>query len=223
MIELFFCKNSYELKAVNLFCKNAPSLIFVLGSLCTSANVNHSWVFIINFKLILYIGEEPLILTFEFISAGCYIATFSLHLTLFRIGLFGTAHGRGSKELHPPKTWYPYPIMMKLGTGKLHLKKIQKMYNHLKHPTAISFFHRKLTLFVILENTNKTCILLLFYNSFDFLNVVLINMITILIISANLLLLAPLKQSYFEIMVMTSQFLSMTSSTKFYHINQIIS
>ena len=97
------------------------------------------------------------------------------------------------------------------------------MYNHLKHPTAISFFHRKLTLFVILENTNKTCILLLFYNSFDFLNVVLINMITILIISANLLLLAPLKQSYFEIMVMTSQFLSMTSSTKFYHINQIIS
>ena len=140
----------------------------MLESLCTSANVNHSWVFIINFKLILYIGEEPLIFTFKFISAGWYIATFSLHLTLFRIGLFGTAHGWGSKEPHPPKTWYPYPIMMKLGTGKLHLKKIQKMYNHLKHPTAISFFHWKLTLFVILENTNKTCILLLFSNSFDF-------------------------------------------------------
>ena len=44
------------------------------------------------------------------------------HLTLFRMGIFGIAHGKGAKICHT------YPTMMKLGTGIPYLKKIQKLY-----------------------------------------------------------------------------------------------
>ena len=49
-------------------------------------------------------------------------------LTLFRMGLFGTAHGgggRGKKNL--PKICHTY-LIMKLGTVIVYLKKIQKIY-----------------------------------------------------------------------------------------------
>ena len=47
-------------------------------------------------------------------------------------------------------------------------------------------------------------------------------MVTILMMSAKMATLGFLKESYFEIKVMTSQFLSMTSATKFYHVTQNI-
>ena len=50
-------------------------------------------------------------------------------LTLFRIGLFGAAHGwGGAKRPLIPKTCHTYPTMMKLGTLIPYLKKIQKAY-----------------------------------------------------------------------------------------------
>ena len=49
--------------------------------------------------------------------------------------------------------------------------------------------------------------------------IVLINIVTVLMMSAKMANLSPLKIKYFEIKVMT--FLSITSTVKFYHVTQI--
>ena len=54
-----------------------------------------------------------------------------MQLVLFRMDLFGTAHGRGwergGKKPHFSKMCHTYPTMMKLGTVILHTKKLQKI------------------------------------------------------------------------------------------------
>ena len=45
-------------------------------------------------------------------------------LTLFRMGIFGAAHGGGGGQI----SYDAYPTIMKLGTVILYLKKIQKIY-----------------------------------------------------------------------------------------------
>ena len=46
-----------------------------------------------------------------------------LLLTLFRMGIFGAAHGWGGRQKGPlPKICHTYPAIMKLGTVMLHLK-----------------------------------------------------------------------------------------------------
>ena len=40
-------------------------------------------------------------------------------LTLFRMGLFGAAHGEGGKKAHPPIICHIYPAMMKLSSYTL--------------------------------------------------------------------------------------------------------
>ena len=47
-------------------------------------------------------------------------------------------------------------------------------------------------------------------------------MITILMMLAKMATLGLLKKTYFKIKIMTSYFLSMTLSKKFYHVTQII-
>ena len=57
-------------------------------------------------------------------------------LTLFRMGLFGAAHGWvGGKKLPPPRPKHLSHVsgMMKLGTGMPYLKAIQKYRNHVTH------------------------------------------------------------------------------------------
>ena len=53
-------------------------------------------------------------------------------LTLFRMGIFGVAHGwrgGGCKKAPPfPKICHTYPKMLKLSTVIPYLKKIQKIY-----------------------------------------------------------------------------------------------
>ena len=52
-------------------------------------------------------------------------------LNLFRMGIFGAAHGWGrgeEKRLPLPKICDTYHRMMKLGTGIAYLEKIQKIY-----------------------------------------------------------------------------------------------
>ena len=51
-------------------------------------------------------------------------------LTLFRMGLFGAAHGWGGGLKRPPlpKISHTYPTMMKLITQIPYLKKIEKIY-----------------------------------------------------------------------------------------------
>ena len=63
-----------------------------------------------------------------------------VYLTLFRIGLFGAAHGCGKGG---PKNCHTYPTMMNLGTVIPYLKKIPKNMNHVRHrlsPAEISNF-----------------------------------------------------------------------------------
>ena len=54
----------------------------------------------------------------------------SAHLTLYRMGCFGVAHGWGVEAKRPPvaKICHTYPAMMKLGTVISYPKKIQKIY-----------------------------------------------------------------------------------------------
>ena len=49
-------------------------------------------------------------------------------LTLFRMDIFGPAHGWGGKKALLPKICHTYPAMMKLDTVTPYLKKIQKIY-----------------------------------------------------------------------------------------------
>ena len=89
-------------------------------------------------------------------------------LTLFRIGLFGAAHGweggGGQKNPSPPlpKICYTYPAIIKLGTVMPYLRKIQKIYEsrdiHFEF-ADISIFHRKSENFPIPRNTDIDCIL----------------------------------------------------------------
>ena len=57
-------------------------------------------------------------------------------LTLFRMGIFGAAHGwRGEAKKAPLlKICHTYPTMMKLGTVIPYLKKIQKIYESCDTP-----------------------------------------------------------------------------------------
>ena len=61
-------------------------------------------------------------------------------LTLFRMGLFGDAHGwgdgGGSKKAPLRKICHTYSTMMKLGTDIPYLKKIQKIYESCDAPLA---------------------------------------------------------------------------------------
>ena len=49
-------------------------------------------------------------------------------LILFKVDLFGAAHGWESKKVPLPKNYHTYPAMMKLGKVKTYLKNIQKIY-----------------------------------------------------------------------------------------------
>ena len=94
------------------------------------------------------------------------------------------------------------------------------------HPlsSAIIIFYQKSVNFVISRNTDRFhldrqfLILLTFLES---LSIILINMVTILMMSAKMATLSLLKKR-FRKKVMTIYFLSRTSPAKFYHVIQIL-
>ena len=67
----------------------------------------------------------------RFIQAVLLMSVSERTLTLFRMGIFGAAHGWGwgvgGQKM--PKICHTYPAMMKLGTVIPYLKKIQKLYD----------------------------------------------------------------------------------------------
>ena len=72
----------------------------------------------------------------RFIQAVLLMSVSERTLTLFRMGIFGAAHGwgwgvgGGGKKCPPlPEICHTYPAMMKLGTVIPYLKKIQKLYD----------------------------------------------------------------------------------------------
>ena len=97
------------------------------------------------------------------------------------------------------KICHTYPTMMKLGTVIPYLKKIQK--THKSHDTPlesadISIFHRKSADFSVSRNTDIDCILKQFLTLstvFEPLKIVLINMVTILMMSAKIATLGLLE------------------------------
>ena len=58
-------------------------------------------------------------------------------LIIFRLGLFGAAHGSGYVNAPLPKICHTYPTMMKLSMVILCLKKIQNIYK--SRDTTIKF------------------------------------------------------------------------------------
>ena len=87
------------------------------------------------------------------------ICSFTLS-TLFRMGLFWTAHGLsrgkggGVKKVPFSKICHTYPKLMKLGTVIPHLRMIQKYINHVKHPSSsadINIFSRKISNFCFIK------------------------------------------------------------------------
>ena len=91
-------------------------------------------------------------------------------LTLFRMGLFGAAHG--AKRPPFPKLCHIHPTMMLLGTVISYPKKIQKTYKSCETPLEFRwyqhFFYRKSATFVVSRNTDIDCILIHNFNFFFF-------------------------------------------------------
>ena len=63
------------------------------------------------------VRPEKIVKKFVFLAVFIDIATL-LGLTLFRMGIFGTTHGRGAEQKGHPllKICHTYPTMMKLDT-----------------------------------------------------------------------------------------------------------
>ena len=64
---------------------------------------------------------------FSLLNGAIFNLQYSI-LTLFRVDLYGAAHGWWVKRLPLPKMSHTYLAMMKLGTVIPYLKKIQKIY-----------------------------------------------------------------------------------------------
>ena len=75
-------------------------------------------------------------------------------LTLFRMGIFGAAHGWGAIKAPLPKICHTYATMMKLGTVIPYLKKIQKIYESRDTPLTfadISIFSPEISTFCYIK------------------------------------------------------------------------
>ena len=114
--------------------------------------------------------------------------------SLFRMGFFEAAHGWGAPKRSPlPKICHTYAIVMKLGTDIPYLKMVQKYMNHVTHPVIsfdISIFLPEISKFCYIKKyryrlhfNTEFLILLTFIES---LKIFLINMVTLLIMSAKM-------------------------------------
>ena len=116
-----------------------------------------------------------------------------------------TDGGEGQKDPPFPKICHTYPTMMKLGTVKSYLKKIQKIYQ--SRDTSYEFcwhqpfFYWKLANFAISRNTDIDWIFIHNSNSFDFSlvfnNCFLISKVTIWMMSAKMATPVLLKMKVF--------------------------
>ena len=141
------------------------------------------------------------------------------NLTLFRMDFFEAAHVWGTFLTPLPRIRHTNPTMMKLGTVIPYLKKIQKMYKSRDTPLGFCWHQHFFTgiqqILLHQEIHIKTgfwYIISIFFTFPESLVTLLINMVTILMMSPKITTPGLLKIKF---MVMTSWFLSMTSSTKF--------
>ena len=116
--------------------------------------------------------------------------------SLFRMGLFGAAHGLKGQKGFPPKilsytfcndeTWHSFTLC------KEDKKKHGNEVTHLLSSAEISISSPEISNFVISKNTKVDCI-----NFFESLKVILINMVATFMMSANLAPLVFLKVKVF--------------------------
>ena len=148
--------------------------------------------------------------------------TFSIKLTLFKMGFSGLFTDGGGKKTSLLKICHTYPTMMKLGKVILTLRRSKKYVNHIKHllssavisissPEICNFRYTK----EYKHRLHFNIQFLILLSLFESLKVVLINMASILMMSARFATLGLSKTEYFEIKVMTSSFLFMTSQQNF--------
>ena len=147
------------------------------------------------------------------------------------MGFFEAAYWcAGSNRPPISKICHTYPTMMKLSTVIPYLKKVQKIYQSRGISLGFCwhqhFFTGNQQSFLYQEIQIKIAFWYIISNSFNFFwifkdcyNKHGYNFDGV---TKKRLPQALLKQKYFEIKVMTLWFLSMTSPTKFYHMNQII-
>ena len=118
------------------------------------------------------------------------------YLTLFRMGFLWAAHrGRGDAKRQPShsKICHTYSIMMKFGTVIPYLKKIQKLYESCDTPLEFCWHQH------FLPEISKFCYIkkyryrfhldtqfLILLTFLDSLRISLINMVTILMMSAKM-------------------------------------
>ena len=128
-----------------------------------------------------------------------------------------------------PKICYTYPTLMKLGTFLPYLKKMQKVYK--SRDTDLDFcWHQHFftgNQQVLLHQDIQMQIALWYIisNSFNFsesLKIVLINTVTISMMSAKMATPDLIKLKVFWSKGYDVIILSMTSRTKFYYVTQII-
>ena len=116
-----------------------------------------------------------------------------LSLTLFRMGIFGAAHGWGGGKKAPlPKICHKYRTIMKFGAFVPFLKKIQKYMIHVTHSLSsagINIFSPEIRKFRYIQKyryrlhlVTSFLILLMFLES---LKAVLTDMVIILMMSAK--------------------------------------
>ena len=93
-------------------------------------------------------------------------------LTLFRMDIFGAAHGWGMPRNPLPKIYRTYSTMMKLGTIIPYLKKIQKIYESRDTPPEFCwhqfFFTGNQQILLYQEIQIKTAFWYIVSNSFNF-------------------------------------------------------
>ena len=89
-------------------------------------------------KVVIVLKEPDILML---LIQSCSMCTISKEwlLTLFRMGIFGAAHGWGGDTKTPlPKICHTYSAIMKLGIVMPYLKKIQKIYE--SRDTPLEFF-----------------------------------------------------------------------------------
>ena len=143
------------------------------------------------------------------------------------MGLFRAAYGwegKGAKK--PPSLKSVTYVLQEWNLAQLYFtwRRSKKYVNHVTHPLSSADFR------IFLLEISKFCyfkkyryrlyfdtLFLIFLTFFESWKIFLINMFIILMMSAKMATLGLLKKK-----VMTSWFLSMTSSTQIYHVTQII-
>ena len=122
------------------------------------------------------------------------------------MGLFGAAHGWGRvKKASLPKIWHKYPTMIRLDTVVPYLKKIQKIYKsrdiHSELCWHQHFFTGNQQIILYQEIQIKIAFSYIISNLltfFESLKISLIQMVTILLMSAKMATLGLLKLKAFK-------------------------